>query len=225
MYLNNFSFKRPPFFFFCIKRFSTCTEFPFRPSSSVLLPQPLGEKRQLMFTDGFVLRSPFEKWALTVARPLCLLCSPSSRLPAVFTPPLLLEEDFFFLSAGQTFEVKQQSLISGFPLKMGYEPRINVVCRSCLTNGSAGTRERITNIKEAFANRYGGAAKLKVAPAVEGGLRLSRRPTGRILRLRWKFSLPSQIGPPVFMCVLLTSCATLPYCSFYFAQWHFATFT
>lgn len=120
----------------------------------------------------------------------------------------------FFLSAGQTFEVKQQSLISGFPLKMGYEPRINVVCRSCLTNGSAGTRERITDIKEAFANRYGGAAKLKVAPAVEGGLRLSRSPTGWILQLWWKFSLPSQIGL-LFLCVhylpLVRRCLIAPF--------------
>lgn len=146
-----------------------------------------------MATDDFAPRSPFQKRALT-ARHMHgnvtltrssvfntmkqrLLCSPSSRLPALFFfPPS--SRGGFFLSAGQTFEVKQQSLISGFPLKMGYEPRINVVCWSCLTKGSAGTRERITNIKVAFANRYGGAAKLKVAPAVEGGLRLSRSPTG-----------------------------------------------
>lgn len=144
-----------------------------------------------MFTDDFAFREACAELCTCVemsrshARPFhmmkqCLLCSPSSRFPALFTffspPP---STGGFFLSAGQTFEVKQQSLISGFPLKMGYEPRINVVCRSCLTNGSAGMRERITNVKEAFANRYGGAAaKLKVAPAVEGGLRLSRSPTG-----------------------------------------------
>lgn len=169
-----------------------------------------------MFTADFAQRSPFResvRWQLCTSMETsrsharlfhtmkqCLLCSPSSRLPALFTFFSPSSRGGFYLSTGQTFEVKQQSLISGFPLKMGYELRINVVCRSCLTNGSAGTRERITNIKEAFANRCGGAAKLKVALAVEGGLRLSRSPTGWILRLWWKFSLPSQIGL-LFLCV------------------------
>lgn len=46
-------------FYVRIKTFSTCAEFPFCLSSSVLLPQPLGEKQQkqqLMFTDDFALR-------------------------------------------------------------------------------------------------------------------------------------------------------------------------